>query len=381
MLGPALALLLAAAAPHLASTEARIGVFEDQMTLTPGQVQFAATHYAGSQKQTRSQVQALKAVNPDYFVLQYRLAIGLGVHTQIVDGDRWVNEWPDRVQERWFFHRSGKREYMKQWGWYLMNTDDASWRATFTAQLKKQIADTHADGAFLDSASIPNEFGGSSWTPRLPDLDIPFENAWRAKLERWLPFVQARIGKPVIANAGTLITTRDHTDYSHVAGIMIESFALNLAPFDWNLELTRAWSLVQKQRIVICQAYPQSAGDRVFALASYLLVKGDRTFLNLRTTMAPEWYPEYDVDLGAPAGPPKLSQSGLSTRAFAKGLVVVNATDSPQPLSAPPGYELVTPQGGGAVPDSGVLPTSWRLVRSAPPAVLQPRTAAVLSSG
>ena len=160
---------------------------------------------------------------------------------------------------------------------------------------------------------------------------------------------------------------------------MLEGFALNLAPVDWNLELTRAWSLVQKQRIVICQTYPD-ANDvraRMFALASYLLIKGDKTFVNLRTGFAPEWYPEYDVDLGAPAGPPKLTAGGLSSRTYAKGLVVVNATDSVQPLAAA-GYDLVSPQGGGAVPDSGELPSSWDLVFSAAPATLGPRSAAVL---
>src|SRR5205823_1328298 len=161
---------------------------------------FAATHYAGSQKLPASQVDALRKVNPDFVVLQYRLGLGLGYRAtsggctpngdwiRILDGDRWIREWPARVQERWFVHRAG------------------------------------------------------SW-----------------------------------------VTTRDTTDYSGADGIMLEGFATGLAPVDWALELDRALGLIRKGRVVIAQSYPDAADvdARTFDLASYLLIKGDRTYVNL----------------------------------------------------------------------------------------------------
>jgi hypothetical protein len=44
----------------------------------------------------------LKKRNPQFFVIQYRLGLGLGRRTQIRFGDRWVNEWPPNPQPRWF---------------------------------------------------------------------------------------------------------------------------------------------------------------------------------------------------------------------------------------------------------------------------------------
>src|SRR5205085_980530 len=116
-----------------ASSHDRVAVFEDQLAggLSPGLLRFAATRYAGAQKLPASQIDALKAIRPGFFVIQYRLAIGLGYRARgdwirILDGDTWKREWPARVQERWFTHRGGRRVFMRQWGWYLTNPDDAS---------------------------------------------------------------------------------------------------------------------------------------------------------------------------------------------------------------------------------------------------------------
>jgi hypothetical protein len=372
---------LAAPAP---STPGRPAVFSDQLPdgLSPGLVTFAAQHYAGAQKLGAGLTDALRRVNPRFFAIQYRLAIGLGRHTQVRFGDRWLAEWPDHPAEQWFYHYEGKRLYQRQWGWYVMNTDDASWRAYYLAQLRKQVATTHADGAFLDSASVPNEFGGSSFTPPLPGYAPAFEHAWTLKLDRWLPYVQRKLGRPVIVNAGSWVTTRDRTDYSGVAGVMIEGFATGLAPVDWQLELTRALSLVRKGRIVICQSYP-SVDDvqaRVFDLASYLLIEGTQTYVNFGEGIQVSWFPEYDLDLGAAVDPPALREDqGAFVRRFANGIVVVNPGDSTVRYALDGTYRRVTPHGGGAVPGSGRLPSSWGLAESPVTSVmLGPRQAALL---
>ena len=133
---------------------------------------------------------------------------------------------------------------MKEHGWYLTNPDDASWRARFTTDLRGEIARTGADGAFLDSASVPSYFGGGSFRPPLPDLDPSFERGWTRRLTRCLAYVRGRTGRPVIANAGSWVTTRDATDYSRVDGVMIEGFAApDIVPVDWRLQLNRVLSL------------------------------------------------------------------------------------------------------------------------------------------
>jgi hypothetical protein len=360
-----------------------IGVFSDQLpdNLPPPLLRFAATHYAGAQKLGASETLALKRINPAFTMIQYRLGLGLGRHTQIRFGDRWVGEWPAHPQSRWFYRWHGQRVF-QSWGWYLMNPDDASWRAYYVKQVRAQIASTHADGMFMDSTSVPNGFGPDTFTPHLPAYDPPWELQWARKIERWLPYVQAQIGKPVIVNAGSWVTTRDRTRYDAAAGVMIEGFATALAPADWQLELTRALGLIREGKIVICQSYP-AVGDvdaRMFDLASYLLIKGDRTYVNFGEGIRVSWFPEYELNLGAAVDPPGLRQDeGMFVRRFADGLVVVNPGDSTLTYSLPAPMRLVTPAGGGAVPADGREPASWTLDTQVVGAVtLGPRRGAVL---
>jgi len=387
------------------STADRIHVFNDQMTypLSDGLLGFATSHYDGTQKMPVSAVDALKAEDPGFVVLQYRLALGLGYRATsggctpnggwllIIKGDRWVKEWPKTVREQWFTHRGGSRVLQCEWGWYLTNPDNTSWQDWFTARLAGQIAATHTDAAFLDSASIPNYLGGLSFSPALPDYDPQFEVRWAAKIARWLPLVQTRIGVPVIANVGAWVTSRDPTDYSGIDGVMVEQFAAwgsdsPFAPEDWALEMDRVLSLVRQDRVVITQTYPDvnDVGLRMFTLGSYLLAKGDHTYLNLDVSMQPEWFPEYGIDLGPAVDPvpqhvADLADGDVFLRRYQNGLVVVNPGDSSATYSPGGTWYRATPQGGGIVPDSGVLPGSWRVTTSPVTSVtLGPQSAAVL---
>jgi hypothetical protein len=381
-----LAALSAAAALTLAQpapTTDQIRVFSDQLPdgLPAALVDFAATHYAGAQKLGAQLTDELKARNPQFFMIQYRLGIGLGRHTQIRFGNTWVNEWPAHPQARWFYTWHGKRVF-QSWGWYLMNPDDASWRAYWVAQVRRQVATTHADGVFMDSTSVPNDFGASTYRPPLPPYDPPWELAWSHKIERWLAFAQKHVAKPIVVNAGSWVTTRERTSYLNAAGAMVEGFATNLAPADWQLELQRALVLVQHDKIVICQSYPDvnDVGARMFDLGSYLLIKGAHTYVNFGEGIRVSWFPEYDLQLGAATDPPGLHQDqGAFVRHFANGLVIVDPGDSAITYRLPGPMKLETPSGGGAVPDDGVLPPSWGMRETTVSTVtLQPRHAAVL---
>lgn len=373
------ALTLAAPAP----TADQIRVFSDQLPdgMPPALVDFAATHYAGAQKLGASLTDALKKRNAQFFMIQYRLGIGLGRKTQIRFGNSWVNEWPAHPQAQWFYTWHGKRVF-QNWGWYVKNPDNASWRGYWVAQVRRQVATTHADGVFMDSTSVPNDFGADTYTPKLPAYDPPWETMWSGKIQRWLAYAQRRVAKPIVVNAGSWVTTRERTSYAAAAGAMVEGFATGLAPVDWQLELTRALALVQRGKIVICQSYPDE-GDvaaRMFDLGSYLLIKGAHTYVNFGDGIRVTWFPEYGIDLGAPVDPPALRQDrGAFVRRFANGLAVVNPGDSTVTYRLPAPMRLETPSGGGAVPENGVLPSSWGMHETTVSTVtLAPRRAAVL---
>src|SRR5581483_6817337 len=136
----ALALAAGASAGRLPNTTVGIHVFSDQLPdgLSPPLLRFAATHYAGAQKLGLTETKALKKINPRFFMIQYRLALGLGYSTSIRFGDAWPREWPANPQPRWFALWHGQR-VRSSWGWYLTNPDNPSWRAYYTQQLRRQI--------------------------------------------------------------------------------------------------------------------------------------------------------------------------------------------------------------------------------------------------
>lgn len=365
-----------------------VHVFNDQNAtgLTAAQVDFCARRYAGTQKQTRADADRYRAVNPDFLVLHYRLGQGLGYRSttppcnptggflSIVDGT-WVQEWPGdaAVDESWFFRQNGQRTLQCQWGWYLMELDDPSWRAWWPERVLEQLRHNDADGLFADSFLVPNYMGGFS--PSLPVVDPTFEVAWSRKLERFMDHVRARFAGRyrLVPNVGTWVTTRDVTDFAHADGVFIEGFGYDVWE-QYGLEAfttqsDRLLGLVAQQKIVIGQCYRiDSAYQRMHSLANYLLIKGRHTFLNFEIGQSPEWWPEYDVALGAPLAdaPPTTAglfdaTKGVYTRAYSNGHVYLNAGSTTRSFALGATYQRALPVGGGHVPANGVLPSAWRV--------------------
>lgn len=391
LLGAILLLAVGCAPRQFPDTSDGIHVFNDQLLpsqMTETQVQFAAYHYAGSQKLTRADARRIRQYNPDFVVLHYRLGLGLGYripggdcrpsggYIDIVEGDDWVQEWPGDtpVQESWFFHRAGRRVYNCQWGWYLMNPDDPAWREWWTSELTRQMRANENDGLFADSLGVPNYLG--PYDPPLPLVDAAFEAAWAARLERFADYVKERFAGLYyfIANAGSLITTRDPYDYAGVDGVMVEGFALEgttsyYEPTDWALQMDRVLTLSNQEKVVIGQSYvePGDLRGRMFALASYLLAKGSRSFINLDVGIDAEWFPEYEIDIGTPAQPLASSVDslldptwGVYRRDYGNGLVLVNPGPSTRSFDLGRTYYRANPQGGGIVPVLG-RPPEWRV--------------------
>ncbi len=370
------------------NTTIGIFVFDDQLSgdMSEGQLRFAATHYVGSQKLIRSLTRKLRKYNPDFIVLHYRLGIGLGYrrvmgdceprgeYIMIVEGDRWVREWPDKVEESWFYHIDGKRVLNCKWGWYLVDLDDESWRTYWSSEVLRQLEQNENDGLFVDSYSVPNYLGFYYFNPQLPEIDAEFEAEWAAKLESFTEFMKDVLGDKYywIPNVGAWITLRDPTDYSLADGIMIEGFSMwcegaYFHPVDWKLQMNRALSLSKMGKIVIAQTYVNGGIDaRLFALGSYLLIKGERTYINLELSMLPEWFPEYEIPMGYPLDPLPdaidqlfVEEWGVYVRRYSAGLVLVNPFPEERLIDLNGTYYLACPHGGGVIPVDGEIPSAW----------------------
>jgi hypothetical protein len=395
-------------------TTSGIYVFNDQLAswMSDAQWQFAATHYVGTQKMTRANADRLRALNPNFLILHYRLGLALGYraiqgacnptggYLQIIEGNTWVQEWNPAAPENWFYHYpevSATRVLNCDWGWYLMELNDAGWRAYWHGEVLRQLQTNDDDGVFMDSLSVPNYLGAGSFNPMLPAVDSAFESAWATRINAWLTWLQTQpVGDYyIVPNVGSWITTRDPTDYSPVDGVMIEGFAIaaDASPydlFDWQLQMNRALGLIAQGKAVIGQSYAIGAQERMFALGTYLLIKGNRTYLNIELDLDPEWWPEYDLPIGAPtmsAGTNIASLYNASNqvyrRNFTNGFVLVNPT-SPydgtgitRTVNLGGTYYRAVTSGGGTVPASGV-PTGMLSYQVVTSVTLPPYTAIVL---
>jgi len=223
-------------------------------------------------------------------------------------------------------------------------------------------------------------------------VDAAFEQDWADREHAFSDYIRAQFAGrwKWIPNIGGWITTRDPSDYSNLDGAMIEGFAewgtgSYLTLGDWKLQLNRLLPLSAAAKILIGQTYPNmnDVQERMFILGTYLLLKGSHTYINLEMSGLPEWYPEYNIDLGAPLDPLPAQidayrqAGGVYVRHFARGLVAVNPDSSSHTLAMSGTLYRVTPGGGGPVPASGV-PTGSLSTTAITQLTLPPHQAAVL---
>jgi hypothetical protein len=378
-------------------------ILADQLPngMTAAQRQFVVSHMVGTQKLTLADSQPLRALAPNFLVLHYHLAIWQSAPSVsfIVDGMTWNNDYPTvTMNESWFWHNAaGMRVAAIDDGKLLMNLGDAGFVAYWKQSFLAQAAAGDYDGVFADSAG-PDLLQWEAQSPAEPrlagtgarDTAIP-ELGGKTYIQAWQTFMidldaaLAAKGLALLPNTGSFTTSWDTTDYSLTAGVFVEGFAdPSFAPADWQRSMNQILALAAKHKIVIAQNYLAAASDvgkRLYYLANYLLVRGDRSYLDYFAAGPLEWYPEWDVDLGAPtktaATVADLATGGAYQRAFANGWAVVNSGTTSVTLTFPAGARQVMPQGGGAVDASGAAPGSIGYA-AATSLTLAPGTAAVV---
>jgi hypothetical protein len=360
-------------------TSARIGVLADQLPggMSPAQEHFAATHYVGTQKLTLNLSRPLRAINPNFLVLHYHLAMWQSAPNVnfIVDGNSWASDYPTvNSHEAWFWHNPSKQRVTSdQDRKLLMNVSDPGFRAYWRDSIAAQVEAGDYDAVFLDSASPallqwearapadPRLLGKGARDTKLPEFG---GRNWIAAWEEWIKELDSALaakGIPLIPNAGAFATTWDNTDYSLTAGVFSEGFLdPGLTTVDWKAAMNATLALVRKNKIVILQNYLGSASDlakRRYLLASYLLAKGSRTYVFYLASSILEWYPEWTLDLGAAqktaATVDDFLWNGIYRRDFANGVVLVNPTTSPVRVNLGATLKRVEPEGGGPVSRDG----------------------------
>jgi Hypothetical glycosyl hydrolase family 15 len=394
-------------------TTTSIAVLTDQLpSMNQAQMQFATSHYVGTEKQLAAVTQALRALNPNFLVLHYHLSMWQSAaSTSFILPDAscmglpvcWANDYPTvTTHEDWFWHNaSSERVASTADQKLLMNVSVAGFQQYWEQSLEDQVSAGQYDGIFFDSASpalLQAECGGggAGQDARLSGTQVKStvftelgNVTWIAAWQAWMQKLSADLaakGIPLIPNTSAFTTTWDTTNYGLTSGIFDEGFAgTGFAEADWVASTSELLKLAAADKIMILQNYLGSASDvatRMYYLGNYLLVKGRHTYLEYFASGPLEWYPEWKIDLGAPAAAQgadvsSLLQNGVYRRDFAKGSVLVNPSAAMVTVALGGTYQRVVPSGGGAVGTSGTEPGSLAM-QPVTSIQVQPATAEIL---
>ena len=399
-------------------------------SITRERTEFIAGYLAGSQKNTRDLLDPVKAINPAWRSLHYHLAIWNGPAEIIIDNKWTKSEWQYLTNDLYrqdphiFMYavnkNTGNTTLLRDvhWGAYLMNISNETYYQYLLDSLDYQCKSTGYDSIFLDSYSIATvysftdfnyiHFGGGS---NVPDEFTTYQNPQLGSLT-WLQASEefaSRLTRDLnsrgiwlLPNLGNMITTWDPLDYALPNGGMLESTPVKpdnsrdaadrYYLYDWIQSMSRTMYLTQKDRVIILQPYLSDISNtdyRLFVIGEYLMVKGRYTYINMCISGQSQasWYPEYEIDLGAPVqthnipdevfAPRKDSidqallnykEGDLFVRRFEKGIVIINPHRSVRQYTVPSdrAYEAAVISGGGTVPATGIgdlkYSLSWEAV-------------------
>jgi hypothetical protein len=387
---------------YFPTTTTGIAVFEDQLPqLDNALTQFMAAHTDGTQKQTLSEINAFRAFNPSYTMLEYQLGTGNSPYDFILD-DQWASDWSYvNSQEAFFAHQSYSTEpqtagnlasgrVSNSTGWDQADIANPAWQQYTINSVLQNIASSGANGWFADSFTYG--FGGAGYSGTIPvryqstnainPADWPGGVTWDQALGNWVNTIESAFATynasngtnlKFIPNLDALTTSWMPTAwYQNVDGAFLESFGNvgagydDPSPSDWVLSMNRGLALSGANKIVIMQPYlddsnPDSAAaiqQREYLLGTYLLLQGEYTYLNISEGgVDPYYFPEYQLNLGAAATPVPANVSsylwnGVYRRNFQNGFVLVNPNASTYTLNLGGTYQLATPSGGGILTDA-----------------------------
>src|SRR5436309_6264630 len=336
------------------ATTSGIHVLEDQLPggLSTAMVRFLATHTDGTQKQTLQATNQLRAINPNYTVLHYQLGTGNSAYQYILN-NQWAADFTYvNQQESWFAHQtySGEpqsaadlasgRVLGNSHDWYQADIANPAWQQYTLNQVFQNMAATGSNACFADSFTygiggaghntpVPTRYqgtnaanpaswpGGVTWTTQLGnwaravETDFTQYNAAHGTNYKFLPNLDCR------ATSWEPNWYSDANGVPVIDGAFLEGFGQYTDTYNWSLAMNRGLGFTSNGKIVIMQPYPSASPDTAagqqqvdFFLGTYLLLKGDQTYLNILYGGGAQYFPEYGLNLGAATTPLPSSVSG-----------------------------------------------------------------------
>jgi hypothetical protein len=381
---------------YFPSTANGIHVFEDELPsgLSNALVQFLATHTDGTQKETLSTINQFRAINPNYTLLHYQLGTA-NDSAQYLINDQWGSDFGYvNQQESWFAHQSYSGEPQaaadlssgrvgNSSGWDQADIANPAWQQYTLNQVFQNMAATGSNGWFADSFTFG--IGGAGYNNPIPTryqgtnaanpADWPGGVTWTTQLGNWAQTVENAFTQhnttfgtnyKFIPNLDGLTTSWEPTWFDNANGVplvdgaLLEQFGQATDTYDWTLSMNRGLAFTDNGKIIIMQPYasasPSTAAGQQqvdFFLGTYLLLKGNETYLNIEYGgSSPQYFPEYQLNLGAATTPLPNNVSsylwnGVYRRNFQNGFVLINPGSTTYTLNLGGTYQQVKASGGG----------------------------------
>ena len=274
-----------------------------------------------------SQVQKIKEINPAFKAIFYDNAL---THRE-------------KGREDWYVRdaKTGSRLVNKDWGWYLMDIGNSAYRRSLANFIKK-CSDNNPqfDGVFLDDvwgAATLGQFYREG-TKEQAVLPLSVTKYWRDNMKLLLIQIKMAIGrKLLIINTGAY-----NSDYLAISdGQMYEAFChAKWQPFEeyyseWQKKLEGMIATSNSGKLYLAQSgvMPGTPDSQIIKTAKYcfamfLLGANSNSYFYFSPTKRYQgvtYFPEWDVDLGAPVGNYRVKVgTPLFEREFFKGLVLIN---------------------------------------------------------
>ncbi len=262
-------------------------------------------------------------------------------------------------------HTEANRIYSVDFNEWLINISNPSWTQLFSQWLD-EIPELNKNAVFLDCASpiLVDNYHNA-------EPENYSEEQWRSDMIALFASIREEYSGKIVFNGLHHEEGMDHLNLSTIDGGLIEGFVYSISiqtPSTIRIayHLNRLIEAGNTGKVVIAcsKSYIAETSKRLFAFGCYMLGSGTSTVYNFTDldnykTAPLQYYPEYDIRLGAPLDNPTEvmdlydSSANLAVRNFENGIVIVNpySTDA-NGYSVDGSYWRVSLVGGGVIESS-----------------------------
>jgi Hypothetical glycosyl hydrolase family 15 len=336
----------------------------------------------------------LKAANPGIKVLMYKDAMNssgevggetydAGYGPRLLSNSGVTIPEAEAIDPAWFLKdQSGQRVSPSGYRWMsMMDVGDPSYQRQWTDNVIAEMKANGWDGVLIDDITPTLEYTVSPGTL----VKYPDDASWAQATQSFLAYAGPRIqsaGKLAVANIGNT-HERAYSSYwqawlPYVSGAMEEMYTkYGAAPgqgyfdaTDWEAEIRHAADAEADGKLFLGVSHSTADDEQAarYGYASLLLTGSGNSYFSLASSESPSaegdpyvdetWFSDYAAPLGSPSGEYRRLPNGVFERTFENGLVVVNPTESSQPVVFDASYS----GDGLAGASSAALPSDSALI-------------------